>query len=206
MVARYIDYSAEAYGLFLALNTDSNIPVDFIDEDAMEEPETLAQFKLIFIAQPDIPTRGMKGLLRWAARGGTLVSVSNAGGGDEYNTPSSLLSDATGVSETARKRMIFASDDTLPVAAHGTVAQSLPFTAFGVAASLNVSQAARVQTLARYADGRTAATRSSVGSSGGAIIRFGWLPGVSYWFSHPPKTVGNRPRNGSGPPGAVKRP
>jgi hypothetical protein len=27
MVARYIDYTVEAYGLFLALNTDSNIPV-----------------------------------------------------------------------------------------------------------------------------------------------------------------------------------
>jgi hypothetical protein len=34
-----------------------------------------------------------------------------------------------------------------------------------------------------------------VGSSGGAIIRFGSLPGVSYWFSHAPETVGNRPRD-----------
>ena len=30
MVSRYIDYTAEAYGLYLALATDSNIPVDFI--------------------------------------------------------------------------------------------------------------------------------------------------------------------------------
>jgi hypothetical protein len=35
MVAKYVDYSAESYGLFLALNTDSNISVDFIDEDAL---------------------------------------------------------------------------------------------------------------------------------------------------------------------------
>jgi hypothetical protein len=104
----------------------------------------LAQFKLIFIAEPDIPTRGMKGLLAWATAGGTMVGVSNAGGGDEYNTPSALLRDASGVSEAARKRMIFASEDTLPVAAHGAVAdsaRSLPFTAFGVAAGLNVSEA-----------------------------------------------------------------
>ena len=32
------DYSAEAYGLYLALATDANIPVDFVDEDALEEP------------------------------------------------------------------------------------------------------------------------------------------------------------------------
>ena len=30
MVSRYIDYTAEAYGLYLALATDSNISVDFI--------------------------------------------------------------------------------------------------------------------------------------------------------------------------------
>jgi hypothetical protein len=30
MVSRYIDYTVEAYGLYLALATDSNIPVDFI--------------------------------------------------------------------------------------------------------------------------------------------------------------------------------
>ena len=32
MVARYIDYTVEAYGLYLALATDSNMPVDFLDE------------------------------------------------------------------------------------------------------------------------------------------------------------------------------
>ena len=26
-------------------------------------------------------------------------------------------------------------------------------------------------------------------------MRFGFLPGVSYWFSHTPGTIGNRPRN-----------
>jgi hypothetical protein len=46
MVSRYIEYTVEAYGLYLAMATDSNIPVDFIDEDALEEPEVLAQYLL----------------------------------------------------------------------------------------------------------------------------------------------------------------
>jgi hypothetical protein len=124
MVSRYIEYTVEAYGLYLALATDSNIPVDFIDEDALEEPQVMAKYKLILLTEPDVPAKGMQGLLEWVKNGGTLAAVSNAGSGDEYNTQSAALSSAAKVPEPPRKRLIFGSDESLPAGTTGTVSYS----------------------------------------------------------------------------------
>ena len=43
---------------------------------------------------------------------------------------------------------------------------------------------ADVKTLGVFADGTPAVTQTTVEK--GSIVRFGWLPGVSYWFSHTP--------------------
>ena len=102
MVSHYIDYMDEAYGLYLALATDSNIPTDFIDEDALLEPATLAKYKLIWVTEPDIPSAGALGLASWVKTGGTLVTVSNAGTGDEYNEPSTVLSTLAGAYSHSR--------------------------------------------------------------------------------------------------------
>ena len=58
--------------------TDSNIPVDFLDEDALEEPGVLSQYKMILLTEPDVPAKGLAGLLDWAKAGGMLVTVSGA--------------------------------------------------------------------------------------------------------------------------------
>jgi len=52
----------------------------------------------------------MKGLLAWAEKGGMLAAVSNAGSGDRYNTPSTVLSEAAQVTEPPRTRLMFASE------------------------------------------------------------------------------------------------
>lgn len=57
----------------------SQIPVDFIDEDALEEPGTLSQYKQLWLTQPNIPAAGLEGIARWVREGGVVVSVSNAG-------------------------------------------------------------------------------------------------------------------------------
>ena len=57
MLAHYIDYTGEAYSLYLALATDSNIPVDFLDEDALEEPvrkNALPFLLLIFLTNDPV--------------------------------------------------------------------------------------------------------------------------------------------------------
>ena len=35
-----------------------NIPVDFVDEAGLLEPETLKPFKVIFVTEPDLPEAG----------------------------------------------------------------------------------------------------------------------------------------------------
>jgi hypothetical protein len=181
--------------------------VDFLDEDALEEPDVLEKYKLIILTEPDVPSAGMAGLLAWAESGGTLVAVSNAGSGDAYNTPSSALSDAAKVMEPPRKRLVFNGDDTIAAGTSGTVGQTpfkTPAGTFGGLTPTAASAGTPVKTLGTYADGTPAVTSTPVGS--GSIVRFGWLPGVAYWFSHtetvPPTPIGwdnsntgNRPRS-----------
>ena len=148
MVSHYIDYTDEAFGLYLALATDSNVPVDFIDEDALTEPATPAKYKLIWVTEPDIPSAGAHGLTSWVKAGGTMVTVSNAGTGDEYNEPSAVLSTLAGVTESPRKRIAVMSDTNinaeqtppLPVSkgtADGVGTETLEFTAFGAVGRLS---------------------------------------------------------------------
>ena len=91
MLAYAADYNAEVFGLFTALAVDENLPVDIIDEDALLENEVLAQYRAIWLTQPNIPSAGLANVRQWAAAGGTLVTVSNAATADEYNMPSPQL-------------------------------------------------------------------------------------------------------------------
>ena len=95
---------------------------------------------------------------------------------------------------------VFSTDDQVPTGTTGTVAgfsgSKLPFTApSGSYGGLTPTSSADVKTLGTFADGTPAVTQTAVEK--GQIVKFGWLPGVSYWFSHPKGTVGNRPRNES---------
>ena len=169
-------------------------------QDALEEPGVLGQYSMIMLTEPDVPTKGMVGLLEWVNAGGMLVTVSGAGSGDEYNTPSTALSAAAKVTEAVRKRLVFAGDDTLPAGTTGTVTlgdEKLTFTApSGSFGGLTpTSSDVNVKTLGTFTDGTPAVTRTTVQK--GSIVRFGWLPGVSYWFSHTPGSIGNRPRSDS---------
>ena len=145
MVSMYIDYSVEVYGLYLALATDANIPVDFIDEDALEEPETLAKYKVIYVTQPNLPEAGARGLATWVKDGGgTLVTTSGAGVADAYDEPSTTLSSLRGSKEAPRPRIALGSDTDINVdqptplpSQNGTAAilagsPPRPFTAVGV--------------------------------------------------------------------------
>ena len=94
---RTVDYLAEVWGLFQALNLHKNIPVDFLDEQGLLEPDTLKPFKVIFVTEPDLPSAGATALSQWVKAGGTLVTVSNAGTHDQYHEPSTVLSKLSGM-------------------------------------------------------------------------------------------------------------
>ena len=97
---RTVDYMAEVWGLFQALSLYKNIPVDFIDEAGLLEPENLSHFKVIFVTTPDLPSAGAAALGEWVQSGGTLITVSNAGTHDEYHEPSTVLAKLSGMSST----------------------------------------------------------------------------------------------------------
>ena len=143
------------------------------------------------MTEPNIPAAGLAGLAAWVRNGGTVVSVSNAGIADEYDTPSTILSGLNGVTEQERNRIVWASATavntgqgrTLPNATGKTNFSSagatpLDFTAQGVVGKLTAT-APSVEHLATYADGSPAITSRAVGK--GHALKFGWLPGNSYW-------------------------
>lgn len=172
--------------------TQLSARADFLDEDALEEPEQLGHYKAIFVTQPNVPVLGTRGLLVWVANGGHLITVSNAMNADAFDTPSRELEAASGIAEPSRLRLELSSDSSLALAANGTLSLSMisamvPFAAYGVRANLSVASrqidGGSQKVLGRFADGGVALARASVGSKGGTATRFGWLPGVSYWFT-----------------------
>jgi hypothetical protein len=195
MVEHYIDYSAETYAWYMALATESNIPVDFLDEDALEEPQTLAQYKLIVVTQPNVPTDGQINLARWVRAGGTIVTVSAAGIADEYDDPSDIFATLAGVRESVRDRIALLSETDVNVGQPGLLPEQngtatlidapLRFTAKGVVGKLTPlappTENPKLSDLAKFDDGTSAITSNIVGK--GRAIHFAWLPGLSYWFS-----------------------
>ena len=143
------------------------------------------------MTQPNVPAAGTRGLLAWVVDGGHLITVSNAMNADEFASPSRELEAASGIAEVSRPRLELSSDNSLRLAANGTLSLSSAtaevFTAYGVRGNLSVASRQRdavsQEILGRFADDGAALVRASVGSKGGTATRFGWLPGVSYWFT-----------------------
>ena len=102
------DYLREVYGLYQTLATQLNIPVDFLDEDEMLVPASLAKLKVIFVTEPDLPLAAGAALVAWVRAGGTLVTVAGAGAFDRYDEPSPTFQTALGCTEKPKKRDISA--------------------------------------------------------------------------------------------------
>ena len=182
----------ECFGLFLAL-MDAGIPVSFLDEDALTEPETLAQHRVIFVSSPNVPKKGLDGLIRWAQDGGVLATVSGAALADEYNSHTDALAKATGLRTVRRKRWYLQGEEACvaPVCSGtGACVQRACQTFAGSAGEANFSafavkdrlpQSAGGQTLATFDDNTPALLRLNVGK--GAHMHWPWLPGVSYVYS-----------------------
>ena len=92
------DYLAEVWGLWQAMALFKNIPVDFVDEAGLLEPETLKPFKILIVTEPDLPAAGAAALGKWVQAGGTLLTIASAGANDQYHEPSSVLATLSGMS------------------------------------------------------------------------------------------------------------
>ena len=172
---------AETFNLYLALQ-HANIPVDFVEEDDLS-PEGLAAYRVLYVTEPNVPVENQRGLVEWVKHGGTLVTVSGAATRDRYDEPATVLSEATGVADVDRVRMLLIDAKALPLKAKGDGLHGA-FSAFGVAGKLAFAEAAKKSAdavVAKFDDGSPAVVLTSLGQ--GRAIHFAWLPGIAYWRS-----------------------
>lgn len=176
-----VDYMAETFDLYLALQ-HANVPVDFVAEEDLS-PEGLSPYRVLYVTEPNVPVEQIGGLIAWVKQGGTLVTVSGSASRDRYDEATHLMSEATGVSEESRERLLIADAKALGMSAKGAGLCG-DFEARGVKGSVTIIDPRIDQEqaiVARFADGSPAVTR--VGLGGGQIVHFAWLPGISYWCS-----------------------
>jgi hypothetical protein len=77
--------------LFRTLAEVLNLGVDFVDEDELLLPTSLAKFKVLYVTEPDLPLAGGAALVAWVKSGGTLITVAGAGQFDEYDEPTAVF-------------------------------------------------------------------------------------------------------------------
>jgi Beta-galactosidase trimerisation domain len=167
-----VDYMAEVADLYLALQ-HANIPVDFIEEEDLSF-SGLAQYRVVYVTEPDIPEEFQRELATWVEGGGTLIAISNAGAMDRYDEPSTILASLRGEHNRERERMLIPNLGVIQ--ALGKVqAGSVEATAWGPRDTLVNSKG---DVVAHFADNSPAVIRRVVNK--GTVVYFTWLPGLSY--------------------------
>jgi hypothetical protein len=185
------DYFSEVHGIYSALALQENVPVDFIDEDGLLDPEELAKFHVLFLTEPNLPAKGAAALLVWVKAGGRLVTTSNAAHWDEYDEPLPELHAGLGTVEAPRNRTVFGptkfSYETSGAAAFQTRGKAADcdeaglecaFEAWGATSKTTSGAPLSGNVLATFADGSPATVSTAVGH--GTSVHFYWLPGVSH--------------------------
>lgn len=187
MDAGRMGYMVEMHSLFLALQ-HSAVPVRFVDEQKLTEPDFLST-KVLYVTAPDLPMESAEAVLKWVHQGGTLVTVAGAAAFDRYHQLSSTVQQAMGIVPDKALRMpAFQYADAQPngelVFGHN------PVTVFGEREKIILKRSAdsAPRTIASFSDGTPALTVSGVGQ--GRIMHFACYPGLSYRHSATSSTAG----------------
>ena len=122
-----MEYQADQFGLYLAMQVHSGVAVDFVDEDALLEPSVMAGYDVIFVTQPNVPAAGISALADWAKAGGSLILSGGAAAYNEYNQTDSTISTMTQAVAAAFPRVCLhevrqiPGPSPLPFGANGTL-------------------------------------------------------------------------------------
>jgi len=170
-----VDYMAEIYGLYLALQ-HANVPVDWVEEEDLSA-HGLRDLKVLYVTAPNLPVSAMKGLSKWVEAGGTLVTVTGTGAADRYNQPSKVFGRVTRIVESPRERTLVADARKLEPVAEGEGAVG-NFEAVGLRGHLANK---RGEALAKFKDGTPAIVEAR--RRKGQVVHFAWMPGMSYLAS-----------------------
>src|SRR5262249_27244266 len=82
-------------GVYLALVHDQFLVDMVTEEDVMAG--RLADYRILYSADPCISTDASKAIVEWVRGGGTLVATCAAGGRNEFGEPSAQLAEAFGI-------------------------------------------------------------------------------------------------------------
>ena len=203
------DYLREVYALYRALAEILNVGCDFVDEDELLVPASLAKFKVLYVTEPDLPEEGALALLAWVKAGGTLVTVAGAGQFDQYDEPSAVFqTELLGSAEAPKARDISAASLTKngsmvspPEASfannHTGCADSSDalcghFEAWGMTTAPKSPPAGEV--LASFDDKSPAVVANAVGK--GKSIHCYYFPGTSFWSGYTADAPGHRGSGG----------
>jgi hypothetical protein len=200
------DYLRETYALYRLQAEILNLAVDFVDEDEILVPASLARFKVLYVTEPDLPLAGGAALLAWVKAGGTLITVAGAGQFDRYDEASTVFQSALFHSPEATK----ARDITGPsLQKNGSLASALPpsfgnnftsctnsggcaFQAWGMTTKSSKPPSGDV--LASFDDKAPAVVTNSLGK--GRSVHFYFFPGTSFWFGYTANATGHRGTGG----------
>ncbi len=173
-------YGFDRMHTWLAL-AHAQVPVDVLGERQVERG-ALADYKVCYLSGPNLTQAAAGAVRQWVEQGGTLWLTAAAAGRDEFNRPSSLLSDLLPVERSA-------AVDANPFLYGGSLIRNLPVldeVRIGefMAPVLSVKQAttprAHAAVSARFRDGSPALTVGSFGA--GRVYCAGFLPGLSYIY------------------------
>jgi hypothetical protein len=178
-------YTADEFGLYLALAIHGSTQVDFIDEDALLNSTVMAGYKVVFVTQPNLPKAGIQGLAAWSKAGGRLVMSGGAATADEYNVTDATLPSLTGCPMSPFPRRLLPpvpEARALPFAANGSVVSAAgarqPVSMYGDVNEFTAVRAEGSKTLGYFDSGGVSAVETEVGS--GSIVQLAWMVGLSY--------------------------
>lgn len=181
--SKTVDYMAEVFDLYQALQ-HANQPVDWVEEDDLEMPEKgLKNVRVLYVTEPNLPRKAIRGLLQWVKNGGTLVTVANAATRDRYNENCKLMEKIAGIHDDARPPLLVPSVHKLKKA--DRIKGKSGIVAVGPVIQ---SACSKSEILASFENDTPALYRKKLGK--GTIFHFPWMPGMSY------AVTGTKTRNG----------
>ena len=122
-----MEYQADQFGLYLAMQVHSGIAVDFLDEDALLDTGVVDEYDVIFVTQPNVPAAAISALTGWAKAGGSLILSGGAAAYDEYNQSDATIATVTQAVAAAFPRVCLhevrqiPGPSPLPFGANGTL-------------------------------------------------------------------------------------
>lgn len=170
-VSVHMDWVGEQAAIAAALQI-SAIPYKWLEEEDLTA-DTLASYKVIYLAAPNLTTAGQTALANWVSTGGILWTAPGAAHANHYDTATNTLRTLGGITEASRTRTYMTNSAAVGVLTATVAGPGGSTSAVGVNADLATWRSSLVGTT-----GTVIATWSN--DSSAAIIKVPYNSGYIY--------------------------